>query len=61
MDRSLEIWRRLGLSQLKLSEPWFGIELGYWSQELREDAERAVRGEYLETGKKLSKEGRSAS
>jgi hypothetical protein len=39
---------------LTLREPWSGYELGAWGEQNRTDAERATRGQYLETGTELS-------
>lgn len=55
MMRARELWGRLGLPELDLRDPWHGYELGAWSDENRDEAARAVRGEYLETGRKLSR------
>jgi 4-hydroxy-3-polyprenylbenzoate decarboxylase len=49
-----EIWSELDLPQLDLREPWSGYELGAWSDKNRTEAERAVRGAYLQTGRELS-------
>ena len=50
MERARTIWRELGLPELQLKNPWFGYNLGSWSQHDEEDAERAVRGEHYFTG-----------
>jgi 4-hydroxy-3-polyprenylbenzoate decarboxylase len=54
MVRAQELWAELGLPATELREPWHGYELGDWSAENREEAARAVRGDYLETGRRLS-------
>jgi 4-hydroxy-3-polyprenylbenzoate decarboxylase len=54
MERARQIWEELGLPQLKPESPWFGYSLGDWPDELEQAAERAVRGEYFETGKQLA-------
>ena len=46
------------MPELKPEAPWFGYSLGEWSDELDEAAERAVRGDYFETGKRLDKRRR---
>jgi len=48
-------WERLGLPDLELREPWYGYELGGWSEEQRGEAALAVLGRYLETGSKLTR------
>jgi UbiD family decarboxylase len=53
MDRALELWQQEGLPELSLKTPWFGCELGYWTDEARADAEAAVCGHYLETTARL--------
>ncbi len=50
MERARTIWRELGLPEVQLKNPWFGYNLGSWSQQDEEDAERAVRGEHYATG-----------
>lgn len=49
MEEALRIWQKEGLPPLKLRQPWYGYELGYWPKEAAEDAERAVKGEYYQT------------
>jgi len=46
MERALQIWKELGLPELAPREPWYGYNLGYWSDEFKEAAELAVKGEY---------------
>jgi hypothetical protein len=53
MEAALERWQAEGLPALSLKKPWFGYELGHWTDEEREDAAKAIRGEYLDTGEKL--------
>jgi len=50
MERAQSIWRELGLPELELKQPWFGYNLGSWSEEDQADAERAIRGEHYLTG-----------
>src|SRR6202023_2707067 len=58
MERAKVIWEELGLLKLKPESPWFGYSLGEWPEELDRAAERAVKGEYFETGKELMKRRR---
>ncbi len=58
MERAREIWEELGLPPLKPEAPWFGYSLGEWSEELDAAAERAVRGDYFETGKEIAQRRR---
>lgn len=60
MERAQKLWEAAGLPRLNLKAPWFGENLGKWDAELEEDAERAVRGEYYQTGEKLAKQRRKA-
>ncbi|MFC2032584.1 UbiD family decarboxylase, partial [Chloroflexota bacterium] len=50
MDEALRLWQEEGLPELKLKEPWWGHNLGYWSPEDEEKAMLAVKGEYYLTG-----------
>jgi 4-hydroxy-3-polyprenylbenzoate decarboxylase len=54
MDRALERWEAEGLPPLALRKPWYGYELGHWTDEAREDARAAVEGRYLECGARLA-------
>jgi UbiD family decarboxylase len=58
MERAKKIWEELGLPALRPEQPWFGYSLGEWSDEFDEAAERAVRGDYFETGKMIAKRRR---
>ena len=51
MEKAQSIWEELGLPELKLKSPWFGINLGSWRPEDIEDAQRALQGEHYATGK----------
>lgn len=53
MERALEIWKELDLPELHLRAPWYGYELGNWSQQDREYADLIVRGEPYELGRRL--------
>lgn len=55
MERALDIWKELGLPQVKPQVPWFGYSLGQWDEELEEEARLAVQGEHYKTGEKLKK------
>jgi len=46
MDKALRMWQEEGLPQLNLKEPWWGINLGAWSEEEEELARAAVEGDY---------------
>jgi UbiD family decarboxylase len=54
MVAARRLWTRLGLPELELRDPWYGYELGGWTDQNREEAARAVTGRYLDTGRELS-------
>ncbi len=53
MERALHLWKELGLSALKLKEPWYGYSLGNWTKEDEENAELILKGDYHKIGRKL--------
>jgi UbiD family decarboxylase len=54
MERAREIWEAEGLPPLTPKKPWHGYELGFWTDEDREEAEIALRGEHFKTGEKIA-------
>ena len=58
MERAKLIWEELGLPKLKPESPWFGYSLGEWSEDFDRAAERAVKGDYFETGKLIARRRR---
>ena len=58
MEHAKQIWEELGLPPLKPEQPWFGYSLGEWPEELDAAAERAVKGDYFETGKIIAQRRR---
>ncbi len=51
MERARQIWEEeLGLQKLTPQTPWFGYSLGAWTDELEQQAQRAVAGDYWLTG-----------
>ncbi len=50
MENAIRIWEREKLPALNLKSPYWGYPLGYWQPEDDEEADMAVRGEYLRTG-----------
>jgi 4-hydroxy-3-polyprenylbenzoate decarboxylase len=56
MEGALNLWKRLELPPLKLKEPWFGYELGHWSDRNREEAELGLQGKHFEIGERIAKE-----
>ncbi len=55
MENAMEIWQDLGLPPLNPKVPWFGSSLGFWPEEIADEAELAVKGEYYQTGEKVAK------
>lgn len=52
MEHAKKIWEdELHLPALKPRAPWHGYELGYWPERWARAAQRAVDGQYLDTGK----------
>ena len=51
MERAKEIWEGLDLPPLRPEAPWYGYDLGAWSEQLERQAELAVQGDFWETGK----------
>ena len=52
MERAKEIWEnQLGLPKLKPQAPWFGYSLGAWTEDLEQEADRAVKGDYWENSR----------
>ncbi len=56
MEHAMRLWDREGLPPLKLKAPWHGYDLGKWNNELEEEAEMAMKGEYFKTGEKLARQ-----
>jgi 4-hydroxy-3-polyprenylbenzoate decarboxylase len=60
MENARRIWEdRLGQPKLKPESPWYGYSLGAWTDELEEQARRAVTGDYWETGRRTAQRRRS--
>jgi 4-hydroxy-3-polyprenylbenzoate decarboxylase len=53
MERARQIWEELGLPKLEPQEPWHGYLLGYWPEDLDEEARLAAAGESDKVGEKL--------
>ncbi len=49
MEEALRLWQQEGLPPLKLKEPWWGYDLGYWGDECDQWADLAVKGQYYQT------------
>jgi UbiD family decarboxylase len=53
MEEAKKIWEELGLPPLAPKPPWYGYSLGDWDEELEEEAQLAVRGDFLVNGERL--------
>lgn len=53
MERARAIWEEIGLPRLRPETPWHGYSLGEWTEAHQRDAERAVRGDYWQTGEEF--------
>ena len=52
MERARDIWENdLKLQPLKPETPWYGYSLGAWTDELEQEAIRAVKGDHWENGR----------
>jgi 4-hydroxy-3-polyprenylbenzoate decarboxylase len=58
MENALQLWNRLELPPLRIKAPWYGYELGYWSDRNREEAELALQGKHFEIGERAKKDRR---
>lgn len=56
MESARKIWEEEGLPDLSPKIPWYGYSLGYWTEENKEEAELALKGEHYKTGEKLARE-----
>jgi len=54
MEKAKALWEEIGLPKLTPRVPWWGYELGHWTDEEREEADLALRGDYYKTGEKLA-------
>jgi UbiD family decarboxylase len=61
MENALRLWNRLELPPLHLKAPWYGYELGYWSDRNREEAELALQGKHFEVGERAKNERKRLS
>ena len=54
MERALELWKQLDMPALDLKSPWYGYDLGQWSDKLDRAASAAVKGDYRTYGADLA-------
>jgi hypothetical protein len=51
MEKARTIWEELGLPALQTKPPWHGYSLGDWADVWTTYAERAVKGDWEESGR----------
>lgn len=61
MENARKIWEEIGLPTLNPRVPWFGYELGDWTDRDREEAKWAVEGEYHRTADRAKQQRRAPS
>jgi 4-hydroxy-3-polyprenylbenzoate decarboxylase len=61
VDRALVLWRELKLPPLKLKEPVYGLNLGFWTDEWTRLAGAAAKGDQYAAGEAYFKQRRKAS
>lgn len=50
MHEALRLWQQEGLPKLALKEPWWGVNLGFWSEEHEEHTQAAIKGGHYKAG-----------
>jgi 4-hydroxy-3-polyprenylbenzoate decarboxylase len=53
MERARQIWEELELPKLQPQEPWHGYLMGYWPDELAQEADLAAASEHEKVWQKL--------
>lgn len=61
MENACRLWKRLGLPKLTPQAPWYGYDLGGWTDELERQARMAVNGQYFALGAELSRQRRAGA
>jgi UbiD family decarboxylase len=56
MEAARKIWEEEGLPALKPKAPWFGYELGRWTDRNRKEAQMAVEGDHYLIGEEMARE-----
>jgi UbiD family decarboxylase len=54
MENARQLWGELGLPELHYGAPWHGYSLGFWPDELDDEAAAAIMGDHHRTGAKLN-------
>ena len=58
MEEAIKIWKQENLPELRLKEPWYGYNLGFWPDDYEEEVELALKGEYEKVGEILASKRR---
>jgi UbiD family decarboxylase len=58
MEHAKVLWEKIGLPRLKPEAPWHGYSLGDWTEDWDQAALRAVKGNYLENGRRTAERRR---
>ena len=53
MVRAKQLWEELGLPQLEPQEPWHGYLMGYWPDDLSQEADLAAQSEHEKVWERL--------
>ena len=53
MVRAKELWEELGLPKLEPQEPWHGYLMGYWPDDLSQEADLAAQSEHEKVWERL--------
>lgn len=55
MEKALQLWRQHpDLPKPEMREPWFGYEMGYWTEEMQRFADMITAGQYLKIGEEMA-------
>jgi 4-hydroxy-3-polyprenylbenzoate decarboxylase len=58
MENARALWERLGLPELTPEAPWYGYDLGAWTEELERQAQMGARGEHFALGVESARQRR---
>ena len=48
MENAKKIWEKIGLPELRPEAPWYGYDLGDWSEQWDDNALQATQGNWME-------------
>jgi 4-hydroxy-3-polyprenylbenzoate decarboxylase len=54
MEHARGLWERFGLPKLTPESPWYGYDLGAWTEELERQAQMGARGEHFVLGREFA-------